>query len=380
MNKLLLPVLCLLLLSACHCQKKAARSSAVSHNQTQEEAISAPQEIETILPSTQVLPAKPTQSVNSTDSIQSTAVKMTPPKTAVSIQKKETEEKLSIAPSATLPETATLTAAVPVADTPVFDKEEIIPTDGRLLNPYAALPADMKTKQQAPWAYEQLKYGLYYTFIKAGTAYIRNRGLVDINGRPAYFIQTTAFSAPVIDKVFKVRDINQSWLDAENFYSYGYGQSVREGNYKRDEWIQFDYPQQQYIGQVQKKEEPRKIKQPLDIQVLDMLSALYFVRAQKLEAGQDITFDIVNREKQYPLLVKVLKKDTVKTPAGKFDCIVVEPQLRGEGIFVAKGKSLKVWLTDDEYKMPVKMQVEVFIGSVSAELLEYKRQDPKNIL
>jgi len=104
------------------------------------------------------------------------------------------------------------------------------------------------------------------------------------------------------------------------------------------------------------------------------------VRAQRLEIGHDIVFDIVNREKQYPLVVKVLKKDTVKTSAGKFNCIVVEPQLRGEGIFVAKGKSLKVWLTDDEYKMPVKMEVEVFIGSVSAELLEYKRQAPKNIL
>ena len=36
-------------------------------------------------------------------------------------------------------------------------------------------------------------------------------------------------------------------------------------------------------------------------------------------------------------------------------------------------KSLKVWITDDQYRMPVKMEVEVFIGSVSAELLEYKR-------
>ena len=66
-------------------------------------------------------------------------------------------------------------------------------------------------------------------------------------------------------------------------------------------------------------------------------------------------------------------EETVKTSAGKFPCIVVEPQFRGEGIFVSKGKSLKVWLTDDEYKMPVKMESEVFIGSVSAELLEYKR-------
>ena len=92
-----------------------------------------------------------------------------------------------------------------------------------------------------------------------------------------------------------------------------------------------------------------------------------------MQAGKDVVFDIINREKQYPLVVKVLGKETVKTDAGKFNCWVVEPQFRGEGIFVAKGKSLKVWLTDDEYRMPVKMSVEVFIGSVYAELLEYQR-------
>ena len=186
-------------------------------------------------------------------------------------------------------------------------------------------------------------------------------------------LQTTAFSAAVIDAFFKVRDVNYSWLDAENFYSLGYLQSVREGGYKRDEWLIFDYPQKLFYGELQKKEDPQIISGALEMQVLDMLSSLYFVRAQKLEPGKDIVFDIINRERQYPLVVKVLKKETIKTDAGKFDCIVVEPQFRGEGIFVSKGKSLKVWLTDDAYKMPVKMKTEVFIGSVSAELLAYKR-------
>ena len=126
-------------------------------------------------------------------------------------------------------------------------------------------------------------------------------------------------------------------------------------------------------GEVQKKDEPRAIARELKQQVLDLLTSLYYVRANPLQVGKDITFDIVNREEQYPLVVKVLGKETVKTAAGKFNCWVVEPQFRGEGIFVAKGKSLKVWLTDDAYRMPVKMAVEVFIGSVSAELLEYKR-------
>lgn len=259
-------------------------------------------------------------------------------------------------------------------DTPGFEEEELIDTTGRLLNPYAYLQPDASARTGAPWDGEQLKYGIYYTFIKAGTAYIRNRGVVDIGGQKAFLIQTTAFSAAVIDAFFKVRDINQSWIDAQTFYSRGYGQSVREGSYKRDEWVNFAPQENRYYGQIQKKDpSPREIKGELAIPVADFLSSLYFVRAQKLEVGKDIVFDIVNREKQYPLIVKVLRKEKVKTPAGEFNCIVVEPQLRGEGIFVSKGKSLTVWLTDDQYRMPVKMKTEVFIGSVSASLLEYKR-------
>lgn len=259
------------------------------------------------------------------------------------------------------------------SDTPVFEEEDLISTSGRLLNPYAYQQPDISAKTGAPWDGEQLKYGIYYAFVKAGTAYIRNRGIADIGGRPAYLIQTTAFSASVIDAFFKVRDLNQSWLDAQTFYSRGYGQSVREGNYKRDEWVIFDPSNRRYYGQIQKKDAPREIAGPLETDVTDFLTALYYVRAQKLEVGKDIVFDIINREKQYPLVVKVHGRERVKTPAGNFDCIKVEPQLRGEGIFVAKGKSLTVWLTDDAYRMPVKMKTEVFIGSVSATLLEYKR-------
>ena len=267
---------------------------------------------------------------------------------------------------------AAQTLPTPQADKASFEGEDLIPLDGRRLSPMAYEPA-VQAASSVPWSGEELKYGVYYSFIKAGTAYIKSRGLTTVNGRAAYLLQTTAFSAAVIDAFFKVRDVNYSWIDAETFYSLGYTQSVREGSYKRDEWLIFDYPRQLFYGEIQKKEAPRVIAGPLSMQVLDMLSSLYYVRAQKLEIGKDIVFDIINRERQYPLVVKVLGKETVKTDAGKFNCIVVEPQFRGEGIFVSKGKSLKVWLTDDEYKMPIKMKTEVFIGSVSAELLEYKR-------
>ncbi len=258
-------------------------------------------------------------------------------------------------------------------DQAVFKDEQLIDLNGRLLNPLANQTPLTDKDTPAPWKGEQLKYGVYYALVKAGTAYIKNRGLIDADGKKAYVIQTSAFSAPVIDTVFKVRDINLSWLDAKDFYSLGYSQSLREGKYKRDEWVRFDYPNKKYQGQVQKKSKPRSFSGELTQPVLDMLTSLYYVRAQKLTPGHEVIFDIINREEKYPLVVKVIGRETVKTEAGKFKCLVVEPQFRGEGIFVSKGKSLKVWLTDDAYKMPVKMKAEVFIGSVSAELLEYKR-------
>jgi len=73
----------------------------------------------------------------------------------------------------------------------------------------------------------------------------------------------------------------------------------------------------------------------------------------------------------YPLVVHVLKREKIKVPAGKFDCLVVEPFLRGPGIFISKGKKLVVWLTADERRIPVRMRSEVFIGHVSAELTDY---------
>ncbi len=358
-----------LLLLACHSRQQNAVVTSTPQQIKQETVTQADS---TSTPVTEIK----TATVSAAPSAQKTAVATSQPRATASTA---TPVKTT-AQSTTVPAPVEPEVKAPLAQEPTFDQEDTIDLKNRLLHPYASEVLEKNKPQQAPWAYEQLKYGIYYSFVKAGTAYIHNRGLVQINGRPAYLLQTTAFSATVIDTVFKVRDINQSWLDAAELYSLGYGQSVREGNYKRDEWLTFDYTNRQYRGQIQKKEAPKNIQGPLEIKVLDMLSALYYVRAQKLEIGQDIIFDIINREKQYPLIVKVLKKETVKTAAGKFDCVVVEPQLRGEGIFVSKGKSLKVWLTDDEYKMPVKMSVEVFIGSVSAELLAYQRQAPTNIL
>ncbi|MDR0292032.1 MAG: DUF3108 domain-containing protein [Elusimicrobium sp.] len=260
-------------------------------------------------------------------------------------------------------------------------KKEPVPAsyvrDGRYLHPWAKNPVIEGGQKlyPAPWSDEEMRFGVHYSFIRAGTAYIKTDGVTETSFGPAYKIETLANSAKAIDSVFKVRDINYSWISVKDYSSYGYSQSIREGNYIRDEWVSFDAAQKKFIGSKKKKGDAELIKGALEGPVQDMLTSLYFVRlhAPELSAGKSVTFDVNDGDTTYPLIVRFIKKETLKTPAGKFNCIVVEPGFRKEGIFIQKGKSLKVWLTDDERRIPVKMETEVFIGSVSASLEEYKK-------
>jgi len=51
--------------------------------------------------------------------------------------------------------------------------------------------------------------------------------------------------------------------------------------------------------------------------------------------------------------------------------VIIEPLLQaGTGLFVKKGR-LKIWVTDDERRIPVRIRTKVAIGSVSADLESY---------
>jgi len=70
--------------------------------------------------------------------------------------------------------------------------------------------------------------------------------------------------------------------------------------------------------------------------------------------------------------VKVIKKEKIKVGDKKYRTILVEPMMREEGIFSAKG-SILVWLTDDKRRIPVRMSSKVLIGSVTVDLIEIRR-------
>ncbi len=218
---------------------------------------------------------------------------------------------------------------------------------------------------------EQLSFQVTWGPFSVGTATLEVEDVVEFSSRPAYHVVSRAISNDWCDGFYKVRDLNESWIDAAQLDSLGYAKQLREGHYYRDEWALFEHKRGAFLARTNGRDGNFEYQHgPIPARVQDILSSLYYLRSKPLVPGKDIQLD-VNTRKNWPLVVHVVKKERVKTPAGRFDTILVEPALREEGIFIQKGRRLQIWLTDDARKMPVQMKVEVFFGHITAKLASH---------
>ncbi|MBI2070107.1 MAG: DUF3108 domain-containing protein [Elusimicrobia bacterium] len=223
---------------------------------------------------------------------------------------------------------------------------------------------------------EEYIYSVHWGVIKVGRSTLGSPAVVERSSRTAYHLLSSARTLPFFDTFYKVRDRNEAWLDVATFQSLGFGKYLREGRFRRHEIVDFDHEAGRFTALVKKKDGTEITEQgSIKPGAYDVMSALYWIRTQDLVPGKEFSVD-VNTRKDWPLKVRVLKREKVRTPAGEFDCLVVEPMLRDEGIFIQKGKSMRIWFTNDARKIPVQVKAEVFIGSVRAELEEIVYADP----
>jgi|GEM_PF-119657 len=218
---------------------------------------------------------------------------------------------------------------------------------------------------QVPYAPgEKFTYSVEYGFITAAKAYMSVVGIDTVRGIPCYHIQSKAMTTPTFSTFFRVDDQVDSYINIFDLASMRLVKHLREGKYKKDFMVDFDpelalayYP------------DGDTLETAADTQ--DVLSSLYYLRNQELHVGRKIAIPHHDNKKNYPLEVKVTRRERVKVPAGKFTCFVVEPDIKDVGIFKSRGK-IWIWLTADEKKIPVQVKTSIIIGSVSAKLEKYE--------
>lgn len=212
---------------------------------------------------------------------------------------------------------------------------------------------------------ERLTFDIKYGFISAGAAVLGIPEITQERGRDCYHIVSVAESNAFFSVFFPVRDVVESFLDVRELVTLKFEKRLSEGDFRAHDLVIYDHDRHVAVYPGSGKERDRLV--PLSLDAQDILSSLYYVRMVDLEVGGSVYIENHADKKNYPLEIKVLGRERVDVPAGTFDCLVVEPIMRTAGLFRHKG-SLKVWLTDDDRRVPVLMRSKVIIGSVSAVL------------
>ncbi len=227
------------------------------------------------------------------------------------------------------------------------------------------LTAQTAVDQKAFTVGEKLLFNVNYGIITAGYAEMSIPQMENVMGNSTYKVQFTVRSTPTFDFFFEVRDRYETYLDSVGIFPWRFEQHIKEGSFSRDYTAMFD----------QKNHKAKSGTEEYDIppHVHDIMSAFYFARTvdySKFKIGQRVNLQNFFKGKSIPLDIKYLGKQKISVKAGTFNCIIVEPMVKEGGLFKSEGRIL-IWLSDDERKIPVKVNTKVVIGSIDAELKEY---------
>ncbi len=206
---------------------------------------------------------------------------------------------------------------------------------------------------------KHLTYTLRFNVIKMGHGYLSVESIDSISGVQSYHIKFRAKTSKFADKIFRVRDQIDIWINKNDLTTLKINKQINEGKYHREYYTSIDYNNLIAIT--------NKDTIEINSTVRDPYSLLYYFRTIPLKVGQILDFTTFDNKKLTDFQVIIDGKETVITPAGKFPCIVVKPFREGKTLLKNEG-DMKIWFSDDELHLPVQIQIKLKFGSMLLEL------------
>jgi hypothetical protein len=202
--------------------------------------------------------------------------------------------------------------------------------------------------------------------LHAATAVMEVESAPPLNGRQMLRFLTTTTSSPVVTKFYPVDNRVESLVEAETLWPHRLLFRRREGKRKNDFDVTFHHAQGNVLSI--KDGEPTTIVIPSGTQ--DSISCLYYIRnLPSLQPGFSQTMTVHHDKKNYRLEVRVEAIEKVRGPWGEVEAIRALAIMPFQGIFLNEG-NIRVWFTNDDRRIPVRMKARVIVGSVTADLID----------
>ena len=235
------------------------------------------------------------------------------------------------------------------------------------------LSVSFKTpKEDAFEVGEWFKFRVHYGIVNAGYATLEVQEGVR-NNRQVFHAVGRGYTTGVSRFFFKVDDLYESYFDKTTGNPYQFVRKIDEGGYTKNQEGFFNQSNDQVLVKDYKSKTEKRFSIPNNTQ--DIVSTFYYLRnhpnVDKLKIGESIAIDMFFDNETTKFKLKFIGREQILTKFGTISTMIFRPLVQSGRVFKEE-ESLTVWISDDNNKLPLRIQASLAVGSIKADLDAYK--------
>ncbi len=223
---------------------------------------------------------------------------------------------------------------------------------------------------------ERLEYKIHVGLLNAGRSTMHISDMIyQLNDRPCFKIDVTGKTVGMFDFFIRVRDQWGSYLDTTAILPHKFYRNIEEGRYRKYEVVDFDHDLDTAIVSKLDKH-TRRLKEQIGYKVpnntQDLVSGYYYMRTidySQVEEGDTLTVPAFFDDENYDFKTRFIGRDVIKTKLGKVRALELSPVMPENSIFDG-GDAIRIWLSDDQNKIPLKVKAKMFVGAVEIDITD----------
>nr|WP_315197944.1 DUF3108 domain-containing protein [uncultured Flavobacterium sp.] len=227
-------------------------------------------------------------------------------------------------------------------------------------------------KEEAFAGGEYLMFRVHYGLINAGYATLEVKDET-LSNEPVYHVIGKGHSTGMAKFFFKVEDVYESYIDKETRNPYRFVRKINEGGYTKNQEGFFNQRTNKILIKDYKHKTEKTFDFPKNAQ--DILSSFFYLRnypnINKIKQGESVVIDMFFDGEITKFKLKFIGREDIKTKFGVVSTMIFRPLVQSGRIFKEE-ESLTLWISDDYNKIPVRIKATLLVGSVKADLEDYK--------
>lgn len=225
---------------------------------------------------------------------------------------------------------------------------------------------------------EKLNFKVYYNWgviwMDAGEATF-SVASSEFNNKKVYHFVGIGSTYPKYDWFYKVYDRYESYADTFSLKPFRFIRDVHEGSdYTKDDYIFNQKKNKVYALEHRNKKTPKFDSISITSCTYDVITSIFYARCldfSKYKPNDTIPITFVLDGKVYFSYIRYLSKEVIYNELlGNVRCIKFSPKLV-EGTIFKGGEEMKVWVTDDQNKIPVYVETPIIVGTIKVKLSEH---------